>query len=270
MNNLTKHDRLIIKNDKHLTVEKHNVVLNHPLHWHNFFEIEIILSGSGKYTVNEVEYDLRENNVFLLTPTDFHYINCTDDIELINVSFDETVINDREISALFSAKTKKSYFFDKTNLDRLKNAAELLENECAINGNCQSQLLQYVINFILRDNGSYQIASAQSHSQEIMKAIIYLEMHFKENITLEDLANEVGYNPSYFSEFFKKVTGETYIERLTKLRIGYARMLLANGFSVSNACFHSGFGSLSNFLTVFKKQCHMSPSEYRKKHSSDN
>lgn len=270
MKNLTNHDRLIIKNDKHLTVETHKVVLNHPLHWHNFFEIEIILSGGGKYIINEIEYDLSQKNVFLLTPTDFHYINGTDEITLINLSFDETVINAREISELFSNKTKKAYHFECSELKRLINAAELLENECKIDGNCQTQLLQYVINFILRDNGSYFSTLTQNHSQEIMKAIIYLEMHFKENITLENLANEVGYNPSYFSDFFKKVTGETYIEKLTKLRIGYARTLLANGFSVSDACFHSGFGSLSNFLTMFKKHCRITPSEYRKKHLNNN
>ena len=91
-----------------------------------------------------------------------------------------------------------------------------------------------------------------------------MELHFKERVTLSDLAAEAGYHPTYFSELFKKTTGETYIEKLTKLRIGHARTMLASGFSVFDACFLSGFGSLSGFAAAFKKACNMSPREYKK------
>ena len=91
-----------------------------------------------------------------------------------------------------------------------------------------------------------------------------MEMHFAEKITLDDVAAEAGYHPTYFSELFKKVTGETYIDMLTRLRLGHAKSMLANGFSVSDACFGSGFGSLSNFLELFKRNCKITPSEYRK------
>jgi len=72
-----------------------------------------------------------------------------------------------------------------------------------------------------------------------------------------------GYHPTYFSKMFYRVTGENYIERLISLRINYAKMLLKKDVSVSEACFASGFGSLSNFVAVFKKRCKMSPSAYR-------
>jgi len=98
------------------------------------------------------------------------------------------------------------------------------------------------------------------------KAVAYIELHFREKISLERLSALSGYHPTYFSELFRKLTGETYIERLTSLRVNYAKALLANGVSVSEACFESGFGSLSNFLSVFKDRCGMTPSQYRKLH----
>ena len=91
-----------------------------------------------------------------------------------------------------------------------------------------------------------------------------MELHFREDISLASIAAEVGYHPAYFSELFKRTTGETFMESLTKLRIGYARSMLLSGFSVSDACFLSGFGSLSNFLEMFKRNCKITPSEYRK------
>ena len=91
-------------------------------------------------------------------------------------------------------------------------------------------------------------------------------MHFKEPITLARLAAEAGYHPSYFSEQFRRVTGEGYADTLARLRVGYARSLLANGFSVTDACFASGFGSLSAFGAAFRRLVGEPPSTYKKRH----
>ena len=92
-------------------------------------------------------------------------------------------------------------------------------------------------------------------------------MHFAEKITLESVATVAGYNAAYFSDLFSRLTGETYIEALSRIRLGHAKSMLAGGFSVSDACFMSGFGSLSNFLDVFKKHYKISPHEYKKRAS---
>ena len=97
--------------------------------------------------------------------------------------------------------------------------------------------------------------------------ISFIEAHYAEKITLDDVAAAAGYHPTYFSELFARVTGETYIDMLTRLRLGHAKSMLANDFTVSEACFRSGFGSLSNFLETFKKNCGTTPSTYRKMHS---
>ena len=98
----------------------------------------------------------------------------------------------------------------------------------------------------------------------IKRALLYLEVHFKERIDLETLAREAGFHPMYFSSIFKKATGESYVQRLNHLRLEYAATLLANHYSVSYACFESGFGSFSNFFTSFKKKYGISPKEYAK------
>ncbi len=265
INTLKTHQRLNIPNKKHLVVNEHTVTSNHPLHWHSFFELEIILSGAGKYIINDVEYDISSNNVFLLSTTDFHYIETDKTIKLINISFDEEVIDEKNLLFLMFSKTEKAYTFLPDEQKRLIKAAELLEHEYRTHGDCQRQLLHYILNCIFRKNPNpYPNAFYGEHYHGIKKAVVYMEMHFKEKITLQMLAEQAGYHPAYFSELFKKCTGETYISALNKLRIGYARTLLANGFSVSQSCFLSGFSSLSNFGEIFKKFCHMSPREYSK------
>ena len=267
MNKFKKHIRRKLDDGQHLTVETHTVVGDHPQHWHSYFEIEIILSGTGKYIINDIEYDISKTNVFFLTSTDFHYLEIDDETELINISFDETMVDEKDLGQLVFHNTKKAYTFTADEYERIVKASDVLRHECEIEGDCRKQLLQYILKCLLRKSGErYADAVKYEHSRGIKNAIVYMEMHFKEKLTLEAIAAEAGYNPTYFSELFAKLTGETYIEALTKLRLGYAKTLLANGFSVSDACFLSGFGSLSNFLEVFKKNCKMPPSEYRKKY----
>lgn len=268
MSGIKEHERLRIT--KHIEVENHVTKGNFPVHWHDFFEIEIIISGRGKYTVNDVAYDISEKNVFFLTHTDFHRIDVDGEAEMINISFDREAVGEEDIVRLLFNKIDRAYFFAADEYCRLVSAAELLRYECNGNGDGQRLLLLYIIGRLLRKNPTVGDGPSFDGIHGIKKAIIYIELHFKERVTLAELAAEAGYHPTYFSELFKRTTGESYIENLTRLRVGNARMMLANGFSVSDACFLSGFGSLSGFAAAFRKTCNMSPSDYKKLYSSKN
>ncbi len=266
MNNFKNYKRLQIENGKHLTVTTHIAPKDFPMHWHDYFEIEIVLSGTGVCVVNDTEYDMSKYNMFFLTSTDFHFIKITEEARFINISFDVDMIDERDLSQLVLSQTEHGYCLSADEYERMISAALLLEHECEINGACQKQLLQYILGFVLQRNKKTPDGSANLELYSgIKKAMIYMELHFRENITLKDLAKEAGYHPAYFSEIFKKTTGKSYIEALTKLRLAYAKSLLSNGFSVADACFLSGFGSLSNFYTLFKKKFGSSPSGYSKK-----
>ena len=268
MHKMEKSERNRLPIGRSLTVEKHTVTGEHPQHWHSYFEIEIILSGSGKYIINDIEYDISANDVFFLNPTDFHYLDVDEVTELINISFDNNILDDKDMALLICEKNFRAYKFDCEGRDRLLNAANILLYEYETSGDCQKQILQYVVKCLLRKNTiSQEEVSSGEQNRGIKRAVVYMEMYFAEKITLDDVAAAAGYHPTYFSELFARVTGETYIDMLTRLRLSHAKSMLANGFSVSDACFQSGFGSLSNFLEVFKKNCGMPPSIYRKMRS---
>ena len=177
MDILKKQVRLELEKGTHLSVGKHDVIGNHPLHWHSYFELEIILSGKGKYIINDIAYDLSENNVFLLAPTDFHHLEVTCPIELINISFDEEMIKEKDIISLVSSGIKKAYTFNPEEHKRIVNASDLLEYECDISGNCQKQLLQYILNCVFRKNEAQSVEHlSECYCHGIKKAIVYMQM----------------------------------------------------------------------------------------------
>ncbi len=257
----------IILNEDHISVTTHHSKGFHT-HWHTFFEMEIITSGKGIHNLNGVQSEIKKGSIYLLGPTDFHGFYAPSSISIINISFDEEMLTDDVLSFLISSAPKKAYDLDKDDYNRIIMATKLLQHECESGGRCKKELCQYILSFFTR-NMNIENLDFINHAQlsGIRKSILYLEMHFREKLTLQTLAKQAGFNPTYFSELFKKVTGETYVERLNTLRSGYAAMLLSEGFPVNEACFMSGFGSLSNFLSVFKSKFGSTPSQYRAEQS---
>jgi len=248
---------------RHIAVSIHNSLSYHQ-HWHDYFEIEIVLSGTGTHYYNASPYTIEKGDGYLLTPVDFHGIEATNPIELLNISFDAVWLSEDMRALLYNADYLKKTKFQNEEYDGFIAVAQLLKKECETDGPCIRQLLEYLLSRFLP--AGQRRTSPEVNKQQlngIMNAVAYIEQHFREKITLDMLSGISGYNPTYFSDLFCKVTGQTYIERLTSLRIDYAKMLLKKGVSVSEACFASGFGSLSNFSAVFKKRCAMSPRNYR-------
>lgn len=245
---------------ENVSVKSHLLTENFRAHWHNYFEIEIITGGKGIMSVNGQDYDTDLYKVFLLTPVDFHSIQPDNKLELRNISFDAAMLSDR-VFARLAAPLSNAYALQDDAMERLLQAVGLLQHECAIGGNCKEQLCEYILECLLRQEPPMGLQSDYKLTG-IKKAILYLDMHFKEDIHLEDLAKQAGFHVTYFSELFRKTTGKTYKQRLTELRLEYAKTLLRSGFPVSQVCFESGFGSVSNFNAVFKQECGMTPRQY--------
>lgn len=98
----------------------------------------------------------------------------------------------------------------------------------------------------------------------IQAAIDYMEQHYKEEITLTEVAEHVYLNPAYFSSIFKQSTGISFKEKLTNLRIEEARrMLVETNASIVSIALSCGFSNQSYFSKVFKAKTGFSPKSFR-------
>ena len=73
---------------------------NIPVHWHDYYEIEICLGGEGIMTINNKDFPIKRNTLFFITPSDFHSYKITKELKLINLTFPPHCIEYSQIQDL--------------------------------------------------------------------------------------------------------------------------------------------------------------------------
>lgn len=104
-----------------------------------------------------------------------------------------------------------------------------------------------------------------SHDEHRMHAVNrYVYEHFSEKISIRDIAMIANMTESSFCRYFKSRTLKSFTKFLNEVRISYACKLLNNEtYSVTDACFESGFSNLSYFNRQFKSVMRMPPKNYK-------
>jgi len=111
-----------------------------------------------------------------------------------------------------------------------------------------------------------KISNQADHTLEetIKNAISFIESHYNQDITLNDIASHVKISPYHFTRLFKKQTNYTPHQYLIDYRINNAkRLLFSSNLSINEIASQCGFNSVSHFVTTFKSHTNFPPKKYR-------
>lgn len=98
----------------------------------------------------------------------------------------------------------------------------------------------------------------------VEEAKAFIEENIAREVSLEEVAELLGLNPSYFSQLFKQVTGETFVHYRISRRMERAKKLLGQSrYRITDISFEVGYADHPHFTKTFKKYTGLSPSEYR-------
>lgn len=139
--------------------------------------------------------------------------------------------------------------------------------ETIINDMHQMDSIQSVVTYI-RAYTKILIGQSKNDKTNISAhgegALNYLNEHYMEDITLQDVAEAVGLSESYLCRTLKKETGDSFVNILNKIRICHAQELLQKGeLKVYEVAETVGFSNYAYFYQVFKKVTGYSPKECR-------
>ncbi len=138
---------------------------------------------------------------------------------------------------------------------------------------CAAQLLML---HLLRDYacsgnvaGAIQEPTHHLTPQQLHRVSAYIRDHANQDLTLEVLAQQIGFSPYHFARLFRKTTGETPHQYVRRERLEHARRLLESSkLSLAEVAVESGFGDQSYFTRVFKRALRMTPGAFRRECAS--
>ncbi|OCT14802.1 DNA-binding response regulator [Paenibacillus pectinilyticus] len=127
-------------------------------------------------------------------------------------------------------------------------------------------LQEWTHQFLLDKRAAVQALSHHTVRKEIADAKRYILLHLGERTSMEEMAGRLNLNPSHFSRLFKKETGETFVEFVTRSKMERARELLdTSDASIEQIAEQLGFEHTSYFIKLFRGFTQLSPSEYRRR-----
>lgn len=253
---------------------------NDLANWHYHPEVELIHvnGGSGKRHIGKHLSYFNDGDLVLMGANLPHY-GFTD---RLTGNRSETVIQMRE-------DFLGEHFFEIPEMAPIRRMLDMARKGLAFHGETKKvvgakiEALAFVEQYdrllgllaVLRDlalSDEYQVLNADGvvlaigpkENDRMNKVYDYIRKHFKEHISLDEIADEVSMTPPAFARYFKKISRKTFTKFLNEYRVVHASKLLAEtSQSITDVSFESGFNNFSHFNKMFKEFTGKSPSAYR-------
>ncbi len=248
------------------------------LHHHDFYEVYFFLSGNVQYNIESRSYLLTPGDVLLISPMELHqpmFGPEQREYERIVLWIDKQFLESISVSG-------KSFTtcFDTGS----PNHSNLLRPE-----GVQRQFLMFLMEQLLLESASkepYQDICALSYLAQVLvllnrlslqqrkeeavtpqdstvyNVLGYINEHYNENMTLDDLANKFFVSKYHLSREFQRLVGTSVHRYIVQKRLVMAKQMLSAGRPSSEVYQNCGFGDYSNFYRAFKAEYQISPKEF--------
>lgn len=232
-----------------------------------YYQFFYCKKGNGELNINGQQMMVFEGQSMLLFPNENHSYHGLDDewiLDYVMISgpaIDSTISSlGHYESAVFNLATNQ--FFEKF-ITYLMDYDSDVQSEALqhLSKETYAFIIDFAANATRIDN-----RKAATQNPKISAVIEYMETHYSETISLDDLAREVELSKEYLCNVFKAEMNTTIISFLNNIRIGNAKMHLKEYpfMSVAEIAKKCGFESSSYFGKIFKQSVGVTPAVFRK------
>ncbi len=277
-------EKILFSGNSSIRVWYNNVNKSYPLHWHKTFEVIMPLTNYYDVSAEGSLYRIQPGEIMFVPPgtlheciapesgTRFVYLFKTTALENLNgfariqhLLTEPLLFTQAEFPLIYDdvfrllLKIKDEYF--------LQSEHELYE--LTIHSLILEILALLGYSLLNKDVATEKNSSGNKKYTKLFNSLLqYIEVHYAEDLTLEDMADKMGFSKYHFSRLFKEYTSFTFCDYVNFRRIKAAEILLENPeVSVTEVAVNTGFSSIPTFNRLFKKYRGCTPTEYRSKSS---
>lgn len=238
-------------------------------HWHRSIEIFAVMEGAIDFYINSDYYHLTEGSLLLVNSNEIHSVFAPDPNKIVVLQIPLRTFTNYSNQGYI--RFKQIYSTEDENMFKL--AVDMFyEYEKKGYGyelKVQSQFLTLIYSLITEyreADVSKTLVQLNKNLNLLSKVTQYLEDNYAKELSLEGVAKEFGFSPTYLSRIFQKYAKINYKSYLDNIRVEYAFKELVNtDNTISDIAFNNGFANNRSFSKTFLKRYGMLPSEYRKK-----
>lgn len=255
------------------------------MHWHDHFEIALVLDGRGEFMFGRRALAAEPGDIFFIDNSQPHVALAGPGsrLRLLLVLFRPELIAGPGCRELDLGYLSRFRVDERTSSPRIRGTSALAAEVAAAlhqlratwerHDPAERHLVDATLRLALalanRDPGAGATPgtarAAADRREQIRPVLAYVDGHCRDSVTLDDVAGVVHVSPSRVRHVFKDVTGVSFKEYVTQVRVAEAkRLLLATDLSVAEVAGAVSYSNLHQFYKVFHRACAMSPGEYRR------
>ena len=246
-------------------------------HWHNSLEILYILEGSQEVsTEQQPGRVLRAGEYLIINSREIHSIQSREHcrcmvLQILYPFLRRYLLDIDRIRFRLPASREPG-----RHPEEYENIRNCLEDICRLWPLSSSaaglrfhslifQLLYELVTFFRVDVSPAEKESSAKYISRLGHITSYVREHYAEDITLDQIAGEVSLNPDYFTRFFKKYMGMTFLDYVNSIRLEHiARDLLDTDLSIQDLLEKHGFTNYKLFMKMYKNRFNCTPGEMRR------
>lgn len=244
-------------------------------HWHSGVEV-ILGRSSGRITINGASRVYQRGDILFVNPDQIRTVDSAITGACYYLVFDLAILEPHlESSVITDIRLKKKQFCNYVPLDHpaypvLKSIYQQLVDAHFSSSPYKEMKIRSLLLSLLYECGEHGLivdtphADATHKMDYIRNAIVYMEAHLAEPVSVGDIAAYVHLSEAYFSRHFKTYIGDAPLEHLNHMRVKKAAELLLTGSTVTETALGVGIPNVGHFIRLFKKQYGQTPYQWQK------
>lgn len=238
-------------------------------HSHNYYHLFFIRQGPVEFTVKDENYTLQQGEFILAKPNVIHAMSNIKSrmVRCYEIKFAST----NPMLSLLPAYFPQNAFTETLIRELVEESARNKPTSPIF----ACDYLQALINYLYRIYGTPEDSESTTidttgYSQVSRDIVNYLEKNYARDISLQEIADAVGFNKTYICSVFKRISGMTIANCLTVIRIKKAAEAISfSDMNLAQVSALTGFTNLNHFNRIFKKVVGIPPGQYRRMYPAE-